>query len=442
MPVVDLYVDELKKELAANNNPNIINKNEELLSQHAEELTKSESFFSLPLNIILSIVSKIDFSLIDNSCECIVEIIKNYIKNNQDNQKDAIQFLNFINVDSIEIGIQECISIFNLFPFSSICSKLTQIYSNQQKDLDFDFQYENDKLKQQIDDLKGKILQHYNKETVFRPVTNKSCYHSKNIFHAVWESNLIDLQYYIEQLGHSPDEIYEEKSLLMYAACSGNIPIIRYLVEKAGANLKLTESGYEARMAIHFAASSGQIPALQYFIHEAHVDVETREKELRTPLLWACVSGSVSTVKYLIEEEKANINAIDQYGSNCLHFACSNQNNMELIHYLVDELKFDVNTVNNNDLTPLHFSILHGDIEAVKYFIEEKGVNLYHINFQGNTYLHVAANFGRYNIIQYLLSKGLDKTTKNKESQTPYKTVCIYAWSDFSHKAEILELLF
>ena len=142
MPNIDSYVESIKKELAEQNNDEIIQKNEELLSQNVEEISNSDSFFSLPIKNILSIISKIDFSLVENNVKCITDIIRSFIKNRSNEEKEAIQLLNVINVDSINMQMQDIVSIFKLFPFSSLCSKLVQLYSNQQKDVEFDYEYE------------------------------------------------------------------------------------------------------------------------------------------------------------------------------------------------------------------------------------------------------------------------------------------------------------
>ena len=263
MSLIDSYIETIKKELAEHNNDQIIQKNEELLSQKVGEISKTDSFFTLPLKNILSIVSKIDFSLVENNFECITNIIENFIKNHPNEEKEAIQFLNVFNVDSIEsIDMQEIVSIFKLFPFSSLCSKLVQTYSNQQKDLDFDFEYENTRLQNQITELNEKLHKHYDTEKVFKPITSLPFFHTKDIFHAVWECNLNDVQYFIEIGKVNPNKFNKGKTPLMYAACNGNIPIIRYLVEKVGADVNLIE-GKELRRAIDLAGQSGQIPAIQ-----------------------------------------------------------------------------------------------------------------------------------------------------------------------------------
>ena len=69
MSKIGSYVNAINKELAEHNNNEIIQKNEEILLQNVEEFSKTDSFFSLPIKNILSIVSKIDFSLVEDNIE-------------------------------------------------------------------------------------------------------------------------------------------------------------------------------------------------------------------------------------------------------------------------------------------------------------------------------------------------------------------------------------
>ena len=48
---------------------------------------------------------------------------------------------------------------------------------------------------------------------------------------------------------------------------------------------------------------------------------------------------------------------------------------------------------------------------------------------------------GRFEVVKYLLSKGLDKSIKNKYSKTPYSLVCVNQIADLSHEEEIKKLL-
>lgn len=52
-----------------------------------------------------------------------------------------------------------------------------------------------------------------------------------------------------------------------------------------------------------------------------------------TPLMWAVIRGHVDVVKYLVEEQRADINATDREGRSCLDNAILNANT-EVVDYL------------------------------------------------------------------------------------------------------------
>ncbi|GJJ70108.1 uncharacterized protein EMPS_02457 [Entomortierella parvispora] len=60
-----------------------------------------------------------------------------------------------------------------------------------------------------------------------------------------------------------------------------------------------------------------------------------------------------------------------------------------------------------------------GDLEAVKKFIEEKGVSVDAQDEFGYSALHAAASYGHKDLIQYLLEKGADVNIQDPEGDSP-----------------------
>jgi hypothetical protein len=59
-----------------------------------------------------------------------------------------------------------------------------------------------------------------------------------------------------------------------------------------------------------------------------------------------------------------------------------------------------------------------GMMPAVKYLVEEIGVDVNAVDYEGNTVIHHAASRGDLEMIQYLVSKGAIVTTMNRAGQT------------------------
>ena len=77
----------------------------------------------------------------------------------------------------------------------------------------------------------------------------------------------------------------------------------------------------------------------------------------------ACLSGQLSVVKYLINEQHCDPNCRGQCGRTPLHYACQNDH-MELIHYLITELGCDPTLPDNDGNMPIHIACLCGTIEC------------------------------------------------------------------------------
>ena len=107
-------------EIKGRNDINVINEYESKLSKNVEELSKNEKFFNLPLNHIFSIISKVDFNIIeesDKTIEIIQNIIKNIIKMHY-KEKETILILQ--NINTTEFSHDEIFSLLELLIFSEI----------------------------------------------------------------------------------------------------------------------------------------------------------------------------------------------------------------------------------------------------------------------------------------------------------------------------------
>ncbi|XP_019859380.1 PREDICTED: serine/threonine-protein phosphatase 6 regulatory ankyrin repeat subunit C-like, partial [Amphimedon queenslandica] len=108
-----------------------------------------------------------------------------------------------------------------------------------------------------------------------------------------------------------------------YAANVGVIDVLEYLVNDCSCDLD--ESDGDNENIFHTAAAAGHYPFIKYIIdnypqfssllHSTH-DGNT------TPVHYACASGVVELVTYLIDEMKCDDRAEDVAGLNCVSYAC------------------------------------------------------------------------------------------------------------------------
>ena len=141
----------------------------------------------------------------------------------------------------------------------------------------------------------------------------------------------------------------------------GNRQIIKYMYETLS---KTTEKVFrieEHRKGIfHYAAMYDQSYPIIYFheklqkYFEKTLIIDVPSELGITPLLCACIRGSKNAVDLLLDLG-ANINARDEEGNNCLHYAV-NSNNPNLVKKLIIR-GADKNIKNQKNETPLDLAI-------------------------------------------------------------------------------------
>lgn len=137
--------------------------------------------------------------------------------------------------------------------------------------------------------------------------------------------------------------------------------------------------------------------------------LKSLEKELANKDAQAAnesTSGSLLS-QYCSVSELLN-HTLDGKSKSALHFACA-RGDPEVVRLLVEEYKADPHLKDSEKYTPFFTAVQHGHLPLVRYFVEElkQPVNT---TVDGNiSALHVSANSGFCDIVQYLVDRGADK---------------------------------
>lgn len=119
------------------------------------------------------------------------------------------------------------------------------------------------------------------------------------------------------------------------------------------------------------AATVGKWGTVKHAIEKDGYDVNSRDKNGCTFLIYAVLTGGLKVVKYLVEKG-IEINAAANDGLTALHVAAK-YNRPETLKYLVEN-GADINATTNYDATPLCMASQCGHHEIAKY-LEEKGAD-------------------------------------------------------------------
>ena len=182
--------------------------------------------------------------------------------------------------------------------------------------------------------------------------------------------------------------------------------------------------------ALHVACAKNDVKTVSLLI-TADADVNTNDKDGRTPLHEASEEGHTETVKLLIEKG-ADVNKADEYGETPLHRA-SLYDHTEIVKLLIAK-GADVNKADMDGRTPLFWASRYGHTEIVKLLIAA-GADVNKANKYGHTPLCWASRYGHTEIVKLLIAAGADVNKADMDGETP-----LHGASEEGH-TEIVKLL-
>ena len=200
------------------------------------------------------------------------------------------------------------------------------------------------------------------------------------------------------------------------AASKGNIELLRQLVSRG---LDVNEGDYDRRTALHLAASEGLLHVVQFLVAEAEADPSPIDRWGGTPLDDAIRSSEqLGLTRGLGTNHHAAIVYLKAVGAkrgatarireaNLSADLCSaaHAGDMDELRKLVDD-GADVNISNYDVRTPIHIAASEGQLEVVRYLIEELQCQISPQDRWGNTPLDDARRSGHEETAAYLYRIG------------------------------------
>ncbi|KAJ1519451.1 hypothetical protein ONE63_004741 [Megalurothrips usitatus] len=224
----------------------------------------------------------------------------------------------------------------------------------------------------------------------------------KSVFDVVRTGEVCDLEVLVEQHG---SEILKARDEWGYtpahwAALDGNLPVMRYLVER-GAPVDLSCLGTQGQRPIHWACRKGHAAIVQVLL-KSGVAVNAADFKGLTPLMTACVFGRSATAAYLLGMG-AYHHLTDINGDSALHWAAY-KGHPDLIRLLI-YAGVDLQKADNFGSTPLHLACLSANVACVKILCEKSKIELEPRDKNGKTPLMLAKSHQHNDIVQVLTSE-------------------------------------
>ncbi|XP_071098532.1 serine/threonine-protein phosphatase 6 regulatory ankyrin repeat subunit B-like [Haliotis cracherodii] len=198
------------------------------------------------------------------------------------------------------------------------------------------------------------------------------------------------------------------RTAVMYAAVNGLRSVFDLLVSN-GADMSLKDD-YNSSV-FHLACLGGNNSIVEYLLQQS--DINSLGYNKRSALMEAALAAKRNVFDLLVTKE-ADLNLIDDYNDNVLHFACQG-GDTAIVAYLLK--MFDVNIKGRNGFTPLMLAAWAGQKNVFNLLVS-RNADLTLLDRHRNNLLHLACQGGNAFIIEYLMPL-FDINSPGEDGWTP-----------------------
>ncbi|MEE4247473.1 MAG: ankyrin repeat domain-containing protein [Kangiellaceae bacterium] len=200
---------------------------------------------------------------------------------------------------------------------------------------------------------------------------------------------------------------------LLYAIESGNLHLVKFLVEDKKCDILLTNNN--GRGATHSAVVANQKRMLDYVISKG-APVDAADAQGDTPLLEAALRGHIDMMEILLSHN-CDIMKLNERGQNAVHMAVIEQDNAEMLQFLSDK-QVPINSRDNGGNTPLMIACYQGHLSAVEFFLNADASWANEKNQDDSTPALLAAMKGRHEVVRMLGERGCSMDEADKDGNT------------------------
>ncbi|XP_071095400.1 ankyrin repeat domain-containing protein 50-like [Haliotis cracherodii] len=207
----------------------------------------------------------------------------------------------------------------------------------------------------------------------------------------------------------------------MLAAFLGYKHVFDLLVSNGG-DLSLVDNNGEN--ILQAACHGGSLDIIKYVLPLSIVDINSRDRYGRTPLMMAIFYGHRDVYDLLLSKG-ANASLFDNYYDKTVHIACIT-GHVRMMNYVISQNTAAINTRGHYGRTPVMIAAEYGHREAFDLLVSI-GADMSLVDNNSDKNLHVACFGGHVEMVEYLLSQNTAAiNTRGHFGRTPVMIAAEY----------------
>jgi ankyrin repeat protein len=161
------------------------------------------------------------------------------------------------------------------------------------------------------------------------------------------------------QNGFDPRESLDRNgaSLLLWAAGSGHLHVVKYLIEECSCHPDHGQEGkrsFSGRTSLHWSARNGHLNVVQYLVDKCDVDIDASTADGTTAFCWASWQGHLKVMKFM-HQRGADVHKANSFGCTAVLWCAQGEGTVEIMDWL-QSIGLSLVTTNSNGHGALHKS--------------------------------------------------------------------------------------
>ncbi|UYV81345.1 hypothetical protein LAZ67_20000861 [Cordylochernes scorpioides] len=234
----------------------------------------------------------------------------------------------------------------------------------------------------------------------------------ENMFEALKEGNMEKLESCLKNGADLNARSLNARTTLHFAAMGPNLEIMKFLLEN---NLDPKALDVNGQNPLHIAAANGRSMLVEFLL-EKGLDVKCVENFFKTPAHLASMNGHLDTIKILYKYG-AKTSQKDARGHTISSYAISH-GHVNIAKFILKQEPHVDYIESMGGFNSLHIAAEKGFLEMVNFLIQNKA-NVNVKNDKSWTPLHAASFNGHLEVVETLISNGADVNAKIYWGGTP-----------------------